>query len=78
MRYYDPVLTVIVLQERSNNDAVERSKARSAAQLDAFVTSPSNFLLITFVFDELVVTNVHDEVAAVRETKANCKETTQD
>lgn len=76
MREYDPVLTVVVFQERSYNDAVVRSKARSAAQLDAFVTSPSNFLLITFVFNELVVPNVHDEVTTVGETKANCNETT--
>lgn len=43
------------------------------SELYSFAASPSHFILIALVLDELVVIHVDDKMAAIRQPEANCK-----
>ena len=65
---------MIMFQERPDDHRVVGRDAGFASQLYPLAASPPHLLPIALVFDELVVSHVHDKMAAVRQPEPNWKE----
>ncbi|XP_072949829.1 uncharacterized protein [Epargyreus clarus] len=57
--------------EAPDDNTVVCGDARLAAELDPLVASPPDLVLVGLVFDELVGTDVNDEVTTVRHQNCN-------
>ncbi|XP_045767646.1 uncharacterized protein LOC123868967 [Maniola jurtina] len=62
-----------MFQKMSHDNAILGRDTGSAAQLDSFVASPSNLLLVALVLYEFVITYMHHHMPTLGEAEPNCK-----